>query len=326
MPTGYLQGEVTTVTTQQKIADLKAADQETSGLSSTVISPNSAQGQNLPTNQNANAQPVPKSIITNITDNTVASPLGATNNIQLDRSINLGVGGTATIQASTFEVRYTDVNKVPKIFTFSLLPAIETNLRSSHHGATVPEVKPGILVRTSMNYKRFSLPGGSPVFQSLGIEQTIIQLVGLFVGTEGSTFNSPDSALYGRYGDSLKLTSANKYAEQFDREIVKAGREVTLFINSQTTDPRDGLTLTYKCCIQTFRVFIARFDRVYYSIDAVLTDYPVNRIAAPTIQAPQTSTPSTTSTTTSTSQPRIEERPSNSPQSNPNPVLSISNE
>lgn len=294
--TGYLQGQTTFLTLEQRLEALRSSDQTVGGVNPSVIPPTSGQGQGLPnigTAQSRAATSIPQ-LLTTVSNEPTVSTIGAPTNVEVDRAVNLGTGGVAILQASTFEVRYRDSSNVPRTFNFSLLPAMETNLRSSHMGASVPEVKPGILMRTSMNYKRFSIPGSSPVFQSLGIEQSILQIVGLFVGTEGDGVRSPDPALYGRFQDTLKLTSANQHAERFDREIVKAGREVTMFINSQGSDARDTLTLTYKCCIQNFRVFIVRFDRVYYAMDAVITEYPTTRLVAPTVQSSPDPTPSTT--------------------------------
>jgi hypothetical protein len=88
--------------------------------------------------------------------------------------------------ASAFTIKYVDTNNVEQIYRFSLLPAVESKLAS---GSQVPEVKPGILIKTSMNIKRFLVPGGAPMFQMLGAEQTILQLVGLLIGNESLTAN-----------------------------------------------------------------------------------------------------------------------------------------
>lgn len=280
--TGYLSGQ-TTLTTQQKVTQLQKADNATTGQSTAVVPPSSGTGQNIP-NPNTpaanTATPLnPTQTITNVTTEPRANPAATPNGVGLDKTVYLGTGGVATLAASTFQVRYKDKNNVPLAFNFSLLPAVETNLRSNHMGAMVPEVKPGILVRTSMNYKKFAIPGAGPAFQSLGIDQTILQIVGLFVGTEGVTSTPPDSAIYGRYGDTLKLISANTHAETFDRDVVKSGKEVTIYLSSAGSDTRDTMSMQYKCCIQNFRVFVVRYDRVYYAMDAVLTEYPIYRIA-----------------------------------------------
>jgi hypothetical protein len=154
-------------------------------------------------------------------------------------------------------------------------------------GATVPEVKPGILVRTSMSYKRFAVPGSAPVFQSLGIEQTILQIVGLFIGMEGEIASPPDPVVYGRFGDTFAYASALVKAQQFDREAVQSGREVDLFIYAESSGANDGMLIQYKCILQNFRYFVVRSDRVYYSIDAIVLDYRQQRLPISQAEPPR---------------------------------------
>lgn len=295
MPTGYLEGDVSLSTTQ-KLDQLRASDLDAQRALTSVISPNEGSGQNLPDagprTNSASALPS-----FSFSSSSVIEVADAARNFSIaqgveqqvaESTINLGADGNLDIQASRFEVRYQDVTGTSRLFAFSLLPAIETNLRSSHMGTSVPEVKPGILVRTSMNYKRFNLPGGPPVYQSLGIEQAMIQLTGLFIGTEGDQYHSPDRILYGWLGNKLKFTSAHQTAQRFDRSVVQSGKEVTIFINTEGGDTLNPLALTYRALIQSFRIFVARYDRVYYAIDALLLDFNTQRIAA--IAAPQLTT------------------------------------
>lgn len=169
-----------------------------------------------------------------------------------------------------------------KSFNFSLLPAIE----SSVGGRQVPEIKPGILKRSSVNIKTFNLPGGAPAFQSLGLEPTMLQLVGLLVGSE---------SVYETESSNAKLTKTSKgvlpiytptstlnayqSAMYFEQQLVQNNRPVEISIsannsNSGMSNFDPTLTIVYKALIQNVRYFIARQDRIYYSIDALLLDYP----------------------------------------------------
>lgn len=172
--------------------------------------------------------------------------------------------------ASYFKVTYTDLLGETQDYNFSLLPAIESKF-SSGPTAQVPEVKPGILLKTSMNIKRFLIAGGPPVFQTLGIEQTMFQIVGLFIGNEGTRGLGEAGAaqLY-----RLKATlDAQRAARVFDQEVVQPGRPVTLSLFASSSEYAAAIKVDYKCLLQNLRVFIVRSDRVYYSLDALVLEY-----------------------------------------------------
>jgi hypothetical protein len=203
--------------------------------------------------------------------------------------------------ASAFTIKFVDTSNVEQIYRFSLLPAIESKLAS---GSQVPEVKPGILIKTSMNIKRFLVPGGAPMFQMLGAEQTILQLVGLLIGNEsltptntaGSIVNSgqnPDSnttvsnqnpntsilntnvidPASSLYKEDSELNS-HAVAKQLDLNVVQLGRPVEIRIISHNSDPKvKPFELKYNCLLQSFRYFVARNDRTYYALDAIVLDY-----------------------------------------------------
>ncbi|EKQ70412.1 hypothetical protein OsccyDRAFT_0699 [Leptolyngbyaceae cyanobacterium JSC-12] len=309
---GYLQGQAS-ISTTQKITDLRTSDQATAGLSASVIPPGDGQAQVLPnpnTYQIYGAQPLPQFSFTSFSDEAGRTLFGIPQSITTPNTntVNLGEEGTiSTVRATRFEIRYTNVNGSSQLYLFSLPPAIETNLRSNTAGASVPEVKPGILIRTSMNYKRFLLPGGSPAYQSLGVEQTMIQLVGLFIGVEGNFYVAPGQVLYGKFADTLKLNSAYQTARRFDEEVVQSAREVDLFINSESPQGLTPISINYRCILRSMRLFVARHDRVYYALDAEVTTFKTNRISPinPTINSIGSAVSS------------ITQRPSTSPQSNP---------
>ena len=182
--------------------------------------------------------------------------------------------------AEEFRIKYSGVDGSTKYFAFSLLPAIESTLRGNNHGQTVPEVKPGILVRTKMNYKKFNVPGGHSVYQSLGVDQTILQLTGLFIGVEGEETSFPadallygDNAGFGRANPEYSNVDAGRSARLFMDNVVHSGSPIEILIKSRATSSlsnNEFINLEYKCLIQDFRSFFTRHDRTYYSIDALV--------------------------------------------------------
>jgi hypothetical protein len=164
---------------------------------------------------------------------------------------------------------------------FSLLPAVETSSGTRQ----VPEVKPGILKKVGVNIKSFNIAGAPPVFQVLGLQPTILQIVGLFIGDETfETRNDSDS-----YEKDYGTTSANPNAIYstapgvdlksqdtaltFEREVVQLGRQVTIRIRSAGGNQDSSLFLNYEALIQNFRVHIVRSDRTYFAFDAIVLNY-----------------------------------------------------
>jgi hypothetical protein len=181
-------------------------------------------------------------------------------------------------QASSFDVIYQNVYGASETYSFSLLPAIESNLRPSVAGASVPEVKPGILLRTSMNHKKFSVPGAPPVIQTLGVDQTILQIVGLFLGVEGNSFTRDTTNYFS--GQNQSPVDAEKAAITFDQEIVQGGRPIQILIAADGATPDGIIQLEFNCLIQNFRYFMTRSDRCYYAIDAIMTEYRRHKLPA----------------------------------------------
>lgn len=166
--------------------------------------------------------------------------------------------------ASQFYITYRDQANRQRTYYFSLLPAIESNLRPSQMGAAVPEVKPGILIRTGVNYKRILIPGTEPIYQSLGIEQRLLQLVGCLIGNEGSSRN-PVGAVY----DPRTRLDAYRSALTLDQDVVRQGNKARITIISQGSQDAPA-EISYPVLIQTLRILAARQDRVYYAIDALI--------------------------------------------------------
>lgn len=303
---------------------------------------------NNPSPQNSNIliyppkpQPVNPKPDTTITDTSVSA---------LNRTIsqpNVLQNIPSISDASLFTIKFVDNSNTEQIYKFSLLPAVESRLAS---GSQVPEVKPGILIKTSMNIKRFLVPGGSPMFQMLGAEQTMIQLVGLLIGNESLTANRvlpakkeeenkepeiversdrlstlpntsptipnlpPTPENIRKVEEAIKKTGeeiernareiealeqqidalkagggldpvsslykedpnldSHAVAKKLDLSVVQLGKPVEIRIISHNSSPNlKPFELRYNCLLQSFRYFVARNDRTYYALDAIVLDY-----------------------------------------------------
>jgi enoyl reductase-like protein len=185
-----------------------------------------------------------------------------------------------------FKILYTNVKGQKKSFVFALLPAIDSNINKG--SSQVPDVKPGILIRTSVRQKSIPVPGGVPIIQTIGVDNTVLQVVGAFIGTERIT-NQKDSArgdLHTIYQGVQKLSeseSSERKANLFMKEVVHSGRPIEFHsksVSKTTPDgksPAVGMELKYQGVIVNFKYFAARRNRTYYSIDMLISDYDVNK-------------------------------------------------
>jgi hypothetical protein len=181
-----------------------------------------------------------------------------------------------TRNSGSFKVSYKTGEGDVKVYEFSLLPAIETLNRS---GAAIPESKPGILFRSSMNIKKFNVPGSGPLYQMLGINQSIAQLVGTFIGNESAdaaqaTGLTKAEALYPT--PTRPGLNSYKTALKFDQDVVQSGREVRIQITSPSNVEDEILELDFLCYVESIRFFVARSDRSYYALDIIMTRHKTN--------------------------------------------------
>ena len=227
------------------------------------------------------------------------------NNI-VGTSSRSGIGklGTSTIPSNInkitredkgkFYIRYGGVSGNPKTWNFALLPAIESNLRMQSSsptitgtGATVPEVKAGIVIITNMKHKNIVIPGGVPVVQTIGVENVLLQLCGAFIGTENSdnlkakteSYLYPYNAGTGNRSDTGVDHSYNK-ARLFNTEVVTAGREVQLVVEanlSEGNSSEGNIALDYHGVIIGFKLYAVRKDRTYYCLDFLVTRHDITK-------------------------------------------------
>ena len=179
-----------------------------------------------------------------------------------------------------FEVRYLKRignEDVEFVYAFSLLPAIDTTLRTSGQG--VPDATPGIRFQTEMNYQRHLIPGAPPVYQSMGIKGRYVYLVGTFLGVEKNvtgvtTLRPKPSLLDIKISEDDKVrppvcsARPNSYetSKVFDEDIIQNGRPVELVIFSDSDRTDESLYLRIYGVIESMRLFCVRADRTYYAL------------------------------------------------------------
>jgi len=193
-----------------------------------------------------------------------------------------------------FSITYYDkyVGKA-RNFAFSLLPAIENSIRPNIPGQTVPGVMPGIMIHTKMRHRAVLIPGGTPVYQSIGLEAVEIRLCGLFTGNENALAPKGKSALF-TDSPELNVVSGYDVAQFFRENIVIPGTPVELDIFASNghidvtgdslseLEQRAGLVrITGTLLINELRTFSARASRDYYCIDGYLINYKLEKRADP---------------------------------------------
>ena len=153
-------------------------------------------------------------------------------------------------RADTFSLKYTDKNGDKKI-DFTLLPAIETVLNYSsptskfRGGPGVPEVQPGIPIRTQMRVKNHLVPGSNYMLQNLSIDRKSIFLVGAIIPGK---------------------TSSNTYetANFIEENIVRRGAIITVSI--KVPSPKFTESVFFTGSILEFKYYCVRNNLTYYSL------------------------------------------------------------
>lgn len=180
-----------------------------------------------------------------------------------------------TIGTQLFWIKYKKGND-DKYFNFAMLPAIESTISRGSPG--VPEVKPGLVGLTSVKHKTILVPGCKPIIQSIGVQSTIYQITGLFIGTEQfdlstkPTKPASSKTIYRMPSSSANIqhntreANAINIAKRFDKDIVQKTKPVFIHIYS------DGL-YEYEGLIINFKHYGVRGDKAYYAMDILSTGY-----------------------------------------------------
>ena len=204
-----------------------------------------------------------------------------------------GLGKPGATQGK-FSISYNDLENNQKKWHFILLPAIESHLRMSSgapvvsgQGQQPPEVKAGIMVKTTMKHKNIVVPGSSNVVQTIGIESTVIQLCGAFIGVEGNSEagrNLGNQLLYPPWGKQRYVIDNGArhswvLAREFDVEVVQPGRAVTSRITTQLSelDAGKAITMEYTGVVVGFKIYAVRKDRTFYCLDILVTQSDITK-------------------------------------------------
>jgi len=222
------------------------------------------------------------------------------------RNLNLmltsGVGAETIISPITVNSVYTEntfsityyskTDGKPLHFVFALMPAVESSTRPVVQGQTVPGVAPGIVISTKMRHRAMLIPGGTPVYQSIGLESVDIRLCGLFSGDELQLGSSSSKTFF---RDEPAEAGSNGYnmAQYFRQNVVIPGVPVDLNISassgfvmqdagSPTFNSDAGrVQIKGKLLITDFRSISARASRDYYCIEGYLINYELEKRADP---------------------------------------------
>lgn len=185
-----------------------------------------------------------------------------------------------------FSIKYKDrVSGASKTFWFDLLPAMENRGGSKFGNIEVPEVKPGILQRIDTKHKNIVVPGCTPVVQTIGINNAMLNLVGAMTGEEnintprtGDSASQTDVLLGNFYEPFDKDISANKKARQFMNDVVLPGTEVDVYItasnNGAGASSKEAPELIkYTGVIISYKFYAVRKNKAFYTIDLLVTKY-----------------------------------------------------
>lgn len=193
----------------------------------------------------------------------------------------------------------------------SPLPAVESVIKYNNStnfrgNAEVPEVRPGIPIRTMMKIKSNLIPGAGNLLQSLTVDSKYIILVGTFLNKTGGDNN------FSSYNSSLL----------FEKKIVLPSKPVDIKIT-----PAIGDSVSLTGIIVDYKVFTVRSEKTYYSITVLYSKLPIRQKLKPIPLAEVTSPssteqvsaiqPTTQSTPESTSESTSESTPGSTPGSTP---------
>jgi hypothetical protein len=182
---------------------------------------------------------------------------------------------------SFFSIQFYDANGEPKFFNFSLLPTINPGIQG-YSGMSVPGAGPGIKIKSKMKHRSITIPGSTPVIQTVGVESTIIELVGIFTGFEKSYSTSKTYT-----NDTIGyLASSGDVSSVFRYEVVQPSVPVQLSIKASSGYVQDNtgaftpdsnekaVTIEMKILVTDFEEMVRQYDRTYYYIRAFVLTYP----------------------------------------------------
>jgi len=265
-----------------------------SGISTSVVSAPSA------------GTSVAGSLLSTASAAPVANYGSSTGNYNSAVTNNLPGANATYTTSSSFTIQYNDVTLgAPRYFNFSLPPAIDNILTYSSSGsfrgnASVPDVKPGIPIRTAMKHRNINIPGGTSVVQTIGVDSKYMVLVGAFLGSEQfstaamSSIPNQFAPVYSSLSSGAAnygLSTAYTMAKAFDENVVQQGAAVTVTINMNDGVYSENVTATG--VVVDFKIQAVRPAKTYYSITLLYTTFPQ-------VTVPQATTTSSNNAVSST--------------------------
>ena len=168
----------------------------------------------------------------------------------------------------SFNIKYTDRQRGARVFNFALPPAVDNILTYSGSGsfrgnASVPDVKAGLPIRTTMKHKNIVISGGTNVVQTIGVDSKYIVLVGAFIGSEEFS-TKPKTPGVSR--------SSYQTAKEFDERVVQQGAPISLNVTINAAGGAETIDITG--VIVDFKAYAVRRAKTYYSITVLYTKYP----------------------------------------------------
>ena len=196
---------------------------------------------------------------------------------------------------SYFKIRYFTAAGVAQYIHFALMPVVNPE----GEARSIPEATPGIMINQKMKRRHIIVPGAAPVVQTIGIDRRDIKIVGLITGAEAISSNSSlaKSDLIDSYGgidnktaekSKIALNSGNFIAKVINTEVILPGRPVqfemfsteaiSLSSNSSDYTPSNvgdvaTVSLSGELIVESFRRYVSRHDRVYYTLEGLITDF-----------------------------------------------------
>lgn len=175
-------------------------------------------------------------------------------------------------------------------YTFEVMPAVKSSVPTQ--GMQAPGADRGIAFRTSLNIAKLNVPGSTPVYQVMGVNEETLEFVGAFLGMRSALdmvqgpgketsqfedipdFNTRD--LGSLYGTTRQYFRAQQESEKV-RALQLEGSLLTLTLSSYhgnpTKDNQHGLNVVVKGYIVHLQRSFQRDDRVWYQIMFRITDH-----------------------------------------------------
>lgn len=196
----------------------------------------------------------------------------STPDISLDRFAN-------QINPDKSEFKVVRQGESEEKFFFSLLPATKMDQMQGTALNTndTPGATEGLSILTEMRYQNKPTPSGHPVVDGVGIDSTVVRLVGAFTGFDSqkssqtiSTPNNPPNGSFESYPGGDDVNHSYESALYFSRNIVRKGGEVKVVIQDNSSK---NLFIKFFCVLVNFQLYVRQEDLTYYQLDCLLTRY-----------------------------------------------------